>query len=235
MNSIAGKWALVTGASRGIGQQICLGLAGKGCHLILHARTAGNLSATRKLLREYDIQMHEVAGDLGTDEGITSVIHGVKDGPGVVDVLYNNAAVQNRWQEIWDIPREVYEEAFAVNVYAVAAMCRAFVPEMLERDFGRVINLTSSIRDIPQLIPYSISKAAIDKFTLDLAVELKGTNVLINTLDPGWLRTDMGGPHADHDVASVLPGALVPALLDDHGPSGQRFAAQEYAGRKQGP
>jgi 3-oxoacyl-[acyl-carrier protein] reductase len=78
------------------------------------------------------------------------------------------------------------------------------------------------------LVPYSVSKAAVDKFTCDLAAELRGTNVLVNYLDPGWLKTDLGGPNADNAVETVLPGALVPALLEDNGPTGQFFAAQDY-------
>jgi NAD(P)-dependent dehydrogenase (short-subunit alcohol dehydrogenase family) len=69
----------------------------------------------------------------------------------------------------------------------------------------------------------------VDKYTRDLAAELRGTNVLVNTLDPGWLKTDLGGPNAPGEVESVLPGALVPALLEDYGPSGQFYAAQDYA------
>jgi NAD(P)-dependent dehydrogenase (short-subunit alcohol dehydrogenase family) len=232
MSSISEKWALVTGSSRGIGRQISLGLAAEGCNVILHARTLDHLAETDNLLGDYGIQTLSVAGDLGTREGLESVIEGVKAGDGRVDILYNNAAVQNRWTELWEIPQSVWEEAFRVNVYAPVALCRAFVPGMKERGFGRIINLTSGIKDIPQLAPYSVSKAAVDKYTLDLAAELRGTNVLANTLDPGWLRTDLGGPNADHEVTTVLPGALVPALLEDHGPSGQRFCAQDFAVRE---
>src|SRR5512136_1108183 len=107
-------------------------------------------------------------------------------------------------------------------------LCNAFAPEMKRRGYGRIVNLTSGIKDIPQLAPYSVSKAAVDKYTRDLAAELKGTNVLVNYLDPGWLKTDMGGSNAPGEVESVLPGALLPALLDDHGPSGQFYAAQEH-------
>jgi NAD(P)-dependent dehydrogenase (short-subunit alcohol dehydrogenase family) len=108
------------------------------------------------------------------------------------------------------------------------ALCNAFAPEMKNRGYGRIINLTSGIKDVPQLAPYSVSKAAVDKYTRDLAAELKETNVLVNTLDPGWLKTDMGGPNAMYGVETVLPGALVPALLDDFGPSGRFYAAQDY-------
>jgi NAD(P)-dependent dehydrogenase (short-subunit alcohol dehydrogenase family) len=68
----------------------------------------------------------------------------------------------------------------------------------------------------------------VDKYSRDLAAELRGTNVLVNYLDPGWLKTDMGGPNAENTVETVLPGALVPALLDDNGPSGRFYAAQDY-------
>jgi hypothetical protein len=64
--------------------------------------------------------------------------------------------------------------------------------------------------------------------TRDLAAELRGTNVLANRLDPGWLKTDMGGPSAEHEVATVLPGALVPALLEDNEPSGRFYSAQDF-------
>lgn len=227
MKLLSGRWALVTGSSRGIGQQIAMGLAEHDCNVVLHGRKAKHLDETANLLAESGVETCIVAGDLGTDRGLSAVVEGVNSAVGGIDILYNNAAVQNEWQEVWEIPKKVWLQAFDVNVFATVAMCNAFVPGMIERGFGRVINLTSGIRDIPQLAPYSVTKAAVDKYTADLAAELEGTNVLVNTLDPGWLRTDMGGPNADHDVTTVLPGALVPALLDDGGPSGQRFSAQE--------
>jgi NAD(P)-dependent dehydrogenase (short-subunit alcohol dehydrogenase family) len=99
---------------------------------------------------------------------------------------------------------------------------------MKRRGYGRIVNVTSGIKDTPNLAPYGVSKAAVDKYTSDLAAELKDSNVLVNRLDPGWLKTDLGGPDAMYPVEDVLPGALVPALLDDNGPSGELFAAQDY-------
>ena len=99
---------------------------------------------------------------------------------------------------------------------------------MKKRGFGRIINLTSGIQNQPDLSPYSVSKAAIDKYTRDIAFELKNDNVLVNYLDPGWLKTDLGGPNAWFTVETVLPGALVPALLEDKGPTCQFFYAQNF-------
>ena len=157
-----------------------------------------------------------------------TVIGQVKACPGAVDILYNNAAIQNAWKSIWEIEMSEWLRIFQANLWAMVALCNAFAPGMKQRGFGRIINLTSGIRDVPQLAPYSVSKAAVDKYSRDLAAELQGTNVLVNLLDPGWLRTDMGGPEAEHNVETVLPGALVPALLEDHGPTGRLFAAQDY-------
>lgn len=228
MTSLAGKWALVTGSSRGIGQQIALGLAQFDCNVMVHGRTRENARNTLEMLAAYPVQTAVVAGDLSTPAGIRATLRAAEKHPGRIDILYNNAAVQNEWRSVWKIERSTWERVFSVNVLALAALCNALAPRMVRRGYGRIINLTSGIRDIPALAPYSVSKAAVDKYTLDLAAELRGTNVLVNTLDPGWLRTDMGGPDAEHDVTTVLPGALVPALLPDFGASGQRFSAQDY-------
>jgi 3-oxoacyl-[acyl-carrier protein] reductase len=228
MKMLENKWALVTGSSRGVGRQIALGLAQRKCNVIVHGRTKQNVAETLRLLKACEMQTHVVVGELSSRKGIDAIVGGVKAGPGHVDILYNNAAIQNEWNSIWKITLEEWQAIFQVNVFAMVALCTAFAPAMKRRGYGRIINLTSGVRDIPQLAPYSASKAAVDKYSSDLAAELQGTNVLVNYLDPGWLRTDMGGPNADHSVETVLPGALVPALLDDHGPSGRFYAAQDY-------
>lgn len=229
MRRLERKWALVTGSSRGIGQQIALGLAQRGCNVIVHGRARQHVEQTVHRLEPYDVKILPVAGDLKDEKGIEAIIRGVDAGPGSVDILYNNAGFQNNWKPIWEISHAEWLESFQVNFFAMVALCNALAPAMKRRGYGRIINLTSGIKDIPQLAPYSASKAAVDKYSRDLAAELRGTNVLVNCLDPGWLRTDLGGPNADHDVETVLPGALVPALLEDHGPSGRLYAAQDYA------
>jgi NAD(P)-dependent dehydrogenase (short-subunit alcohol dehydrogenase family) len=228
MKRLENRWALVTGSSRGIGQQVAVGLAQHGCNVIVHGRSLQHTVQTVHLLEEQGAQAFAVEGDLASEAGVRTVIEGVRSGPGQVDILYNNAGIQNRWNNVWEISLDEWRLTFQVNLFAMVALCNAFVPHMVKRNYGRVVNVTSGIVDTPQLAPYSVSKAAVDKYTRDLAAELRGTHVLVNMLDPGWLKTDMGGPNAQHSVETVLPGALVPVLFENDGPNGQFIAAQDY-------
>jgi 3-oxoacyl-[acyl-carrier protein] reductase len=228
MRTLENRWALVTGSSRGIGREIVLGLAHRKCDVIVHGREIGHTRETVRQAEACGVRVAAVEGDLGTPEGIESVLRGASRAADRIDILYNNAAIQNEWMPVFEIPVDAWRTVFQVNLFAMVALCNAIIPGMRRRNFGRVINLTSGIQDTPSLAPYGVSKAAVDKYTRDLAAELRGTNVLVNHLDPGWLKTDMGGPNAEHAVTSVLPGALVPALLEDNGPSGRFFAAQDF-------
>lgn len=227
MKKLENRLALVTGSSRGIGQQIAIGLASEGCNVILHGRTKENCQQTLDLLSPYGVQTDTVEGDLSSIEDVHKLIDTVLDKYGYVDILYNNAAISTSPKEIWDFTLEDWNRIFQVNLYSMVLTCNAFAPIMKHRGYGRIINLSSGIKDQPSLAPYSVSKAAVDKFTQDLSVALKGSGVLANYLDPGWIRTDMGGPSAPNDVVSVLPGAIIPALFDNDGPNGQGFNAQE--------
>ena len=146
-----------------------------------------------------------------------------------VDILYNNAAIMGSFNEdIWAHSWTDWTETFKVNVMAMYSLCGAFIPAMIDNGFGRVINLTSRIMYKPEHAPYGASKWAVDKLTDDIASTLNETGVRINTLDPGWLRTDMGGENAEHPVEAVLPGALAPALVTDDGPNGVFFSAIDH-------
>jgi NAD(P)-dependent dehydrogenase (short-subunit alcohol dehydrogenase family) len=232
---IRDKWALVTGASRGVGQQIALGLAGLGVNLVLHSSNKNNQSATKNLLKDSGVQVHSVEGLLNDPGAISAFVSEAESLSGGIDILYNNAALMTQETPIFETPQADYEISFQVNVYSVIQICGYFAPRMVSRGFGRIINVSSGIKDTPKLDAYSISKAALDKYTRDLAIELEGSGVLANMMDPGWCRTDMGGPDAYNDVTSVLPGALIPAMLgkeEPEAPKGILFVAQNYAGIK---
>jgi NAD(P)-dependent dehydrogenase (short-subunit alcohol dehydrogenase family) len=223
---LKGKNAFITGSSRGIGQQIALGLAKLGCNIIVHGRKNNSCMKTLKLLKKYDNKTYSVFGELSDENQVMNLIKQVLDLDINVDILYNNAAIMTTYHEdIWNHSEEEWLETFKVNVIATYNLCGAFIPKMIENGFGRVINLSSGIKDKPELAPYGASKWAVNKLTDDIASKLQNTGVRINYLDPGWLRTDMGGDNAEHPVEAVLPGALEPALVEDDGPNGQFFSA----------
>ena len=225
---ISGKWALVTGASRGVGRQISLGLARAGCNVVLHSRLLESTATLAAELHELGVQTHQVAAELSDAAEVTSMLESLLQSGPEIDILYNNAAIMTPYRQNWlNIPDEDYQRSFQVNVIALSRICHAFIPGMKTRKWGRIVNVTSGIQDQPELIAYSISKGAVDKFTTDTSGHLAEHGVLMNTLDPGWLRTDLGGPNAPGDVTSVLPGALIPVLTETT--HGQLFRAQDYA------
>ena len=223
-----GKLALVTGSSRGVGQQIIKGLAQLGANVLIHGRKKESTSKTLEMVNEFPVETHVIEGDLSDNSQIKKMVEYIIDHFGGIDILYNNAGISSPFRKnIWEHESEVWSNLFQVNVFAMYYLCSAFIPGMIKRGYGRVINLTSGIKDQPELLPYSVSKAAVDKLTEDIAIKLGGTGVRINRLDPGWLKTDMGGPEAWYPVDHVLPGALVPSLIADDGPNGEFFSAIE--------
>jgi len=230
MTSLQGKWSLVTGASRGVGTHVSEGLAQLGSNLILHSRELAHTQALAAKLKGTGVKVVAVAGELSDQAQVDGLLAAALKQAGQIDIVYNNAAIMTPYRaNIWDIPAEDFRTSFEVNVISLARICHRLVPLMLARKWGRVINLTSGIQEQPELTAYSISKAAVDKLVRDFVPKLAGSGVQINLLDPGWLRTDLGGPKAPNDPSTVLPGALVPALLDN-GESGRFFRAQDYAG-----
>ncbi len=229
MIDLKGKNAFVTGSSRGVGQQIAKGLAELGCNIVVHGRAVGSCDQTIKMLGEFKVKVFAVYGELSDENSVKNLISQVEALDLPVDILYNNAGLmtpfhENYWEHNWD----EWALTFKVNVFALYTLCSAFLPAMIDRGFGRVINITSGIKDQPELAPYGASKWAVNKITDDLAIKLIGTGVRINMLDPGWLRTDLGGANADHPVEAVLPGALAPALITNDGPNGKFFSAIDH-------
>lgn len=229
MDTINGKWALVTGASRGIGRTVALGLAQEGCNVVIHARSKAHTDATLQEVLNLGVEAFSTCADLGDSQQLDEMIDQIIEQIGGVDILYNNAAIMNPQNEVHEIPATDWQTVFSVNVFAPVRLCAAFIPIMKERGYGRVVNVSSGIDKTPQLAPYAASKWAIDKLTDDFAADLKGTNVLVNAIDPGWIKTDMGGENADFEIDSVLPGMLVPVLFQKGGPAGRKFQAQDFA------
>jgi 3-oxoacyl-[acyl-carrier protein] reductase len=231
MVDLTNKWALVTGASRGVGWHIATALARQGCNLVVHSRSKDHLAGLVAQVQDIGVSVVVVAAELDDQQQVDAMLDDALRQAPQIDILFNNAAIMAPYRNNpWETTAEDYRTSFEVNVISLARICNRLVPLMLQRRWGRVVNVTSGIADQPELAAYAASKAAVDKLVRDFAPCLAGTGVTMNLLDPGWLRTDLGGPNAPGDPSSVIPGALLPALLDD-GASGRLFRAQDYAGQ----
>jgi NAD(P)-dependent dehydrogenase (short-subunit alcohol dehydrogenase family) len=117
----------------------------------------------------------------------------------------------------------------SINTIAAIRLCNQVLPSMKRRKFGRIVNVSSSIHQKADQIAYSCSKAALDRYTSDIAPSLHGTGIAICSIDPGWLKTDMGGDAASLSVDTVIPGALLGIIMSNYKP-GVWFSAQDYRG-----
>ena len=230
MLDLSGKWVLVTGAARGIGRLAALKMADCGCNLILHSRDVSHTASLEEELKAKGVLCHSVAADLNDIPSVLKMLEKI-DTLGVdVDIVLNNAGLQIAYRtEYYKTPADDYEVSFNVNTIAPAMICYHFLPKMTERGFGRIVNTTSGIDKEPEQAGYSAAKAALDKITKDMASKLGGTGVAMNLKDPGWCRTDLGGPNAPNAPESAIPGVIVGAFVDDS-INGRIFHAQDYAG-----
>jgi NAD(P)-dependent dehydrogenase (short-subunit alcohol dehydrogenase family) len=193
----AGKTALITGAGRGIGRAIALGLADAGAGLILLARSAGQLDQTRAMLLDRGAEaarIRVVAADL-VDEQQRDRAAGAAMEAARVDILVNNAATVEPLGVTAGIPAAELRRAFELNVIAPAALTAAMLPGMLRAGWGRIVNVSSGIAARPGAMvggnAYAATKAALEAHTVNLAAELNGTGVTVNVYRPGGVDTAM--------------------------------------------
>ena len=230
MVDVKGRWALITGASRGIGRLAALFMAEQGCNLILQGRSTEHCEKVLQEVRAKGVMAYAVAAELSDLEAVERMLQEIDNRTPVVDIVLNNAGLQIAYRvNYFETPVSDYIESYKINTVAPAMICYHFLPKMIQSGFGRIVNTTSGIRLEPEQAGYSASKAALDKITIDLGSKLEGTNVMINLTDPGWCRTDLGGPHAPNAPESAIPGVVVGAFVDD-GKSGRCFSAGAFTG-----
>ena len=230
MYQVKGKWALITGAARGIGYLTAGFMADQGCNLILHSRSLAHTERVLSEVRAKGVAAVAVAADLNDLSAVEGMLKEIDDLDVPVDIVLNNAGLQIAYRNDYlSTPAEDFEVSFRVNTIAPAMICYHFLPGMIARGSGRILNTTSGIAlDVCQA-GYSASKAALNKITVDLGSKVDGTDVMINLADPGWCRTDLGGQQAPNAPESAIPGIAVGVFADDRR-SGRCFGAQRFAG-----
>lgn len=230
MISVKGKWALITGSSRGIGRLSAVFMAQQGCNLILHSRKKEHNIETAEICRKEGAEVYLVEAELSDLEQVERMLKEIDDLGKQVDIILNNAGLQIAYRtDFLTTPAEDYTESFKINTTAPMMICYHFLPGMIKRGFGRILNTTSGIALDPQQAGYSASKAALNKVTIDIGSKVNGTDVMINLTDPGWCRTDLGGPHAPSAPESTIPGIVAGVFADDR-KSGRIFGAQSFSG-----
>lgn len=230
MVNVKGKWALLTGASRGIGYQAAKVMASYGCNLVLHSRSAEHCQKVLEEVRALGVEAYCVEAELSDLESVKRMLKNIDDNGTQIDIVLNNAGVQVGYRtDYLETPMSDYETSFVINTMAPMLICYHYLPKMEKTGFGRIVNTTSGIALEPEQAGYSASKAALDKVTIDLGSKYEGSDILINLTDPGWCRTDLGGAQAPNSPESSVPGVVIGAFIDD-GKSGRCFAAPNYHG-----
>ena len=216
--------AVVTGANRGIGLEICRQLAQAGMHVILTARDEVKGNAAAKKL---DVESHGL--DVDSDESVKAFAGWIKDTHGRCDVLVNNAGVMldPRGSRVLDARIGTFRATLETNLLGPLRMIQAIAPLMKKQGYGRIVNISSGqgqLSDMGVGTPaYRVSKTALNALSRTTAADLHGSGILVNAMCPGWVRTDMGGSGAPRSVEQGADTALWLATLPDKGPSGGYF------------
>ncbi len=220
--------ALVTGANRGLGLETARQLLALGMRVAMTGRSEEAIERARRSLGALGSHAIAVRLDVTEVPSIDKARELVSSRLGVVDVLVNNAAILlGEESGALDIAGEVYRITFETNVLGVIEVCRVFVPPMVARGFGRIVNVSSSAGQLSSMggyaPAYAVSKAALNAFTRVLAATCGGDGILVNAVCPGWVRTDMGGPSAPRSLEQGADSIVWLSTLPDDGPTGGFF------------
>jgi NAD(P)-dependent dehydrogenase (short-subunit alcohol dehydrogenase family) len=220
------RTALVTGGNRGIGYETCRQLAQAGLEVVLTARSAAaGQQAAARLAAEHGGRVRAEVLDVSSSASVTSCADRLAEAGISVDVLVNNAGVYPT-RGFLGMSEEVLEQSLQVNLMGAFRTCSAFLPGMIARDYGRVVNVSSGggamTRHTPAPPAYGIAKAALNALTLVADAEVP-PSVKINAMCPGWVRTDMGGPGAPLSAEQGADTAVWLATIGPDGPHGGFF------------
>ncbi|MGA3601151.1 3-ketoacyl-ACP reductase [Lysinibacillus agricola] len=192
MQTITGKVALITGAGRGIGRATAIAFAQEGIHVGLIGRTLENLQQVAEELKQYDVKVAIAVANVADLDSITTAVESIRSELGAIDILVNNAGI-SKFGSFMDLKPEEWTNIIDVNVKGVYYTTRAVLPEMIERNTGDIINISSTAgqKGAPITSAYSASKAAVIGLSESLMLEVRKKNIRVTTLTPSTVATDM--------------------------------------------
>src|SRR5918912_361236 len=216
-SSPSARVALVTGSNRGLGLAIARGLAQRGQHVLVSARSAeAARAAIRSIATHPDLALTPLALDVADPVSVATAARQVQAHVGRLDVLVNNAGADYDEDQLpSSVDLDLARHALEVNLLGPWRMCQTFLPLMRAGGYGRIVNVSSGAGSFEETSgaaapAYSVSKAGLNMLTVKLAHELEGSGILVNAACPGWVRTRMGGPGAPR---SPEQGADTPIWL----------------------
>lgn len=228
--------ALVTGANRGLGLETCRQLGQLGYQVILTSRNAQQGREKAKQLIDEGFDVTFIQLDIENSESILEAYKEVKTVWGRLDVLVNNAAILLDKEKLEDtgseenmarLHREILEKTLKINVSGAYEMCEVFGQLMSKYRKGRIVNVSSGtgqLSEMGDLYPaYSISKASLNAVTRVFAARFKHYHILVNSVCPGWVKTDMGGSEAPRSLEEGAKSIVWAVTLPDGGPTGGFF------------
>jgi citronellol/citronellal dehydrogenase len=195
MSPLPGRVAIITGASRGIGRAIALGLAKNGCHIVLAAKSTqsteklpGSIYTVAREVEALGAQALPLQVDVRDTDRIEEITAQTVQRFGRIDILVNNAGAW-WWESLLNTPRKRFDLLMEVNLRSVFCACRSVLPHMMERKWGHIINLSPPFNAtiLPGKIAYMISKFGSTLLTYGLAEEVRGANIAVNSLWPATL------------------------------------------------
>jgi NAD(P)-dependent dehydrogenase (short-subunit alcohol dehydrogenase family) len=228
MNEFGGRVALVTGAYRGIGLEVSRQLARRGFTVVLTARDSGKAEAAADNLKGQGLEAVAAALDVTDERSVEDAARFVTERFGRLDVLINNAAIlYDDWQRAENANLDTAREAFETNTLGPWRVALALLPLLRRSEHPRIVNVSSESGSLASMgggtPAYSISKAALNVLTRKLADELRPSRILVNSVCPGWVATEMGGPDAPRTPEEGAASVVWAATLPDSGPTGGFF------------
>jgi NAD(P)-dependent dehydrogenase (short-subunit alcohol dehydrogenase family) len=235
--------AFITGGTRGIGRQTARDLGKLGMTVVIGARDLDRGEAAAEELRAEGLSAAAIRCDVTAAADRDTTYSYLAQQHGKLDVLINNAGV---WLETPNaaevpanqtstVPLSLLRDTFEVNFFAPIALTQLLLPLIRKAPAGRIVNLSSQHASLTlhsdpssavypnKVLAYGASKTALNAFTVQLANELQDTSIKVNSADPGWVRTDMGGPTAITDVSEGARTTVQLATLPADGPTGGYF------------
>lgn len=235
------KIALVTGATRGIGLETVRQLAASGVHTLLAGRDhAKAVDAALKLQAE-GLPVEAIELDVTDAASLSAAADAVAKKHGRLDILVNNAGiiVDTFGLKVSEQTLDTWRKTFDTNVFGLIATTQAFLPLLHKSDAGRIVNVSSLLGSLAmhsdpaspiydfKMPAYNVSKSAVNAWTVQLAYELRDSRIKINSIHPGYVKTEMNGGEGEIDVPAGARTSVRLALIDDAGPNGGYFHQEQ--------